>query len=202
MCVNLVVLRKLWEKLRCFPEKFTQLAHILHDRRSWRSRQISTLRANFKDRAERENIEYDEIREGIIWNFEGWVSGGWQGLMLHRPLPRETLLHNLPLFFTTVLASSPSFCPLRPSSPCGALSLLAQPHPPPPFPLLSWISIYFCLCVCVSVFVFAYASFSLSELFRSFLPNPFTLGSTSSSSGFVLFCLPSPPLAFLLTLLS
>ena len=43
MCVNLVVLGKLYGKLRCFPEKFTQLAQILHDRRSWRSRQISTL---------------------------------------------------------------------------------------------------------------------------------------------------------------
>ena len=35
---------------------------------------------------------------------------------------------------------------------------------------------------------------------RSFLPSPFTFGSTSSSSWFVLFCLPSPPLDFLLTL--
>ena len=43
MCVNLEVLRKLCEKSRCFPGKFTQLAQILHDRRSWRSRQISTL---------------------------------------------------------------------------------------------------------------------------------------------------------------
>ena len=43
MCVNLVVLHKLCEKLRCFLEKFTQLAQILHERRSWRSRQISTL---------------------------------------------------------------------------------------------------------------------------------------------------------------
>ena len=40
VCVNL---RKLCDKLRCFPEKFTQLAQILHDRRLWRSRQISTL---------------------------------------------------------------------------------------------------------------------------------------------------------------
>ena len=43
MCVNLVVLRKLCEKSRCFLGKFTQLAQILHNRRSWRSRQISTL---------------------------------------------------------------------------------------------------------------------------------------------------------------
>ena len=43
VCVNLEVLRKLYKKLRCFPGKFTQLAQILHDRRSWRSRQISTL---------------------------------------------------------------------------------------------------------------------------------------------------------------
>ena len=43
MCVNLVVLRKLCKKSRCFPGEFTQLAQILHDRRSWRSRQISTL---------------------------------------------------------------------------------------------------------------------------------------------------------------
>ena len=42
MCVNLVVLCKLCEKSRCFPGKFTQLAQILHDRRS---RQISTLHA-------------------------------------------------------------------------------------------------------------------------------------------------------------
>merc|ERR1711879_174115 len=28
--------------MRCFLDKFTQLARILHDRRSWRSRQIST----------------------------------------------------------------------------------------------------------------------------------------------------------------
>ena len=43
MCVNLVVLRKWCEKLRCFPVKYTHLEQILHDRRSWRSRQISTL---------------------------------------------------------------------------------------------------------------------------------------------------------------
>ena len=43
MCVNLVVLRKLCKKSFCFPGKFTQLAQILHDRRSWQSRQISTL---------------------------------------------------------------------------------------------------------------------------------------------------------------
>ena len=43
MCVNLEVLRKLCEKLRCFLGKVTQLAQILHDRWSWRSRQISTL---------------------------------------------------------------------------------------------------------------------------------------------------------------
>ena len=44
MRVNLVVLRKLCEKSRWFPGKFTRLAQILHDRRSWRSRQISTLK--------------------------------------------------------------------------------------------------------------------------------------------------------------
>ena len=43
MCVNLVVQRKLCQKSRCFPGNFTQLAQILHDHRSWRSRQISTL---------------------------------------------------------------------------------------------------------------------------------------------------------------
>ena len=43
MCVNLVVLRKLCETSRWFPGKFTQLAQILHDRRSWRLQQISTL---------------------------------------------------------------------------------------------------------------------------------------------------------------
>ena len=31
------------KKLRCFLEKFTQLTKILHDRRSRRSRQISSL---------------------------------------------------------------------------------------------------------------------------------------------------------------
>ena len=41
--VNLVVLCKLCEKLRCFLGKFTQLAQILHDRWLQRSRQISTL---------------------------------------------------------------------------------------------------------------------------------------------------------------
>ena len=34
VCVNLVDLRKLNEKLRCFLGKFTQLAQILRDRRS------------------------------------------------------------------------------------------------------------------------------------------------------------------------
>ena len=43
MCVNLVVLRILCEKSHCFLVKFTQLAQILHDLWSWRSRQISTL---------------------------------------------------------------------------------------------------------------------------------------------------------------
>ena len=43
LCVNLVLLRKFCMKSRCFLEKFTQIAKILHDRRSWRSRQISTL---------------------------------------------------------------------------------------------------------------------------------------------------------------
>ena len=43
VCINLVVLRKLCKKSHCFPRKFTQLAQILHDRRSWRSRQISAL---------------------------------------------------------------------------------------------------------------------------------------------------------------
>ena len=43
VCVNLVLLDILCKKWRCFPGKFTQLAKILHDRRSWRSRQISTL---------------------------------------------------------------------------------------------------------------------------------------------------------------
>ena len=40
---NLVVLRKLCEKSRCFLGKFTLLKQILHDRWSWRSRQISSL---------------------------------------------------------------------------------------------------------------------------------------------------------------
>ena len=43
MCVNLVVLRKICEKSHCSPGKITQFAQILHDRRSQRSRQISTL---------------------------------------------------------------------------------------------------------------------------------------------------------------
>ena len=43
MSINLVVLRKLCEKSRCFPGKFTHLKQILHNHRSWRSRQISTL---------------------------------------------------------------------------------------------------------------------------------------------------------------
>ena len=34
VCVNLVLLRILCKKLRCFPGKFTQLAKILHDRRA------------------------------------------------------------------------------------------------------------------------------------------------------------------------
>ena len=42
MCVNFVVLRKFCEKSRCFQGKFTHLEQILHDRLSWRSRQIST----------------------------------------------------------------------------------------------------------------------------------------------------------------
>ena len=41
-CVNLVILRKFCKKSHCFPGKFTQLTQILHDRRSRRSRQIST----------------------------------------------------------------------------------------------------------------------------------------------------------------
>ena len=43
VCVNLEILRKLCKKMRCFLGKFTRLAQILHDRRSWRSQQISTL---------------------------------------------------------------------------------------------------------------------------------------------------------------
>ena len=43
MCANLVVLCKLCEKSRCFLGKFIQLEKNLHDRRSWRLRQISTL---------------------------------------------------------------------------------------------------------------------------------------------------------------
>ena len=43
MCENLEVLLKLCEKSRCFPGKFTKLAQILHDCRSWRSRQTLTL---------------------------------------------------------------------------------------------------------------------------------------------------------------
>ena len=43
MCVNLLVLGKECEKSHCFSGKFTQLAQILHDHRSWGSRQISTL---------------------------------------------------------------------------------------------------------------------------------------------------------------
>ena len=35
--------------MRCFLEKFTQLAQILHDRQSRRSRQISTLLPRFLD---------------------------------------------------------------------------------------------------------------------------------------------------------
>ena len=47
VCANLVVLRILCKKSRCFSGKFTQLAKILHDRRSWRSWQISTLLKHF-----------------------------------------------------------------------------------------------------------------------------------------------------------
>ena len=50
MCVNLpnkwvnfIFLRKFCKETRCFLEKFTQLEIFLHDRRSWRSRQISSL---------------------------------------------------------------------------------------------------------------------------------------------------------------
>ena len=43
VCVKLVLLRILCRKSRCFLGKFTHLKQILHDRRSWRSRQISTL---------------------------------------------------------------------------------------------------------------------------------------------------------------
>ena len=39
VCVNC----KICKKLRCFLEKITQLTKILHDRRSRRSRQISSL---------------------------------------------------------------------------------------------------------------------------------------------------------------
>ena len=39
----LVVLQKLCETSRWFSWKFTQLSQILHDRRLWQSRQISTL---------------------------------------------------------------------------------------------------------------------------------------------------------------
>ena len=35
-------LTQIVQKMRCFLDKFTQLARILHDRRSWQSRQIST----------------------------------------------------------------------------------------------------------------------------------------------------------------
>ena len=43
VCVNLVVLRKLCEKLHCFPGEFTHLEQILQDRWSWRLQQILTL---------------------------------------------------------------------------------------------------------------------------------------------------------------
>ena len=43
LSVNLAILDKFGSKRRCFLEKFTQLAQILHDRWSRRSRQISTL---------------------------------------------------------------------------------------------------------------------------------------------------------------
>ena len=42
-CVNFIFLCKFDKELRCFLEKFTQLGKILHDRRSRRSRQISSL---------------------------------------------------------------------------------------------------------------------------------------------------------------
>ena len=42
-CVNFIFLCKFDKEPRCFLEKFTQLGKILHDRRSRRSRQISSL---------------------------------------------------------------------------------------------------------------------------------------------------------------
>ena len=42
VCVNL---QNMYKTLRCFLEKFTQLTKILHDRRSRRSRQISSLKS-------------------------------------------------------------------------------------------------------------------------------------------------------------
>ena len=61
-CVNLVILRKFCEKSHCFPGKFTQLAQILHDRRS-RQTQLCEQKSLSDDTAAEENQDLKEISQ-------------------------------------------------------------------------------------------------------------------------------------------
>ena len=47
-------------KSRCFPGKFSQLAKILHDRRSRRSRQISSLSEDDTNQLDDDNDDDDD----------------------------------------------------------------------------------------------------------------------------------------------
>ena len=81
MCVNLVVVRKLFEKLRCFPGKFTELGQILHDRRSRRSRQISSLSPCMI-------VPIEEVSGVIILK---WVSGDFWKLLIAKDVLRRKI---------------------------------------------------------------------------------------------------------------
>ena len=70
--MNLALLSKFRMKMRCFLEKFTQLAQILHDCRSRRSWQISTLaRSCFMSFYLRSDLG-DQFRVHVRWRLGLW----------------------------------------------------------------------------------------------------------------------------------
>ena len=103
MCVNL----QNKKKLRCFLEKFTQLTKILHDRRSRRSRQISSLfgqKLNFKEAFVRlTSILWREKRRVFQQNRHSWthvcylfhhMDGYQDDIWWHRDVHRIRVLEN------------------------------------------------------------------------------------------------------------
>ena len=76
MSVKLELLRK----KRCFLEKFTQLAQILHDRRLWRSRQISTLCESISQENHQNMFWGWNFRASLecIWCYQmSWIDRLW-----------------------------------------------------------------------------------------------------------------------------